>query len=158
MGDEPSSPPKLDFGSELKEAMKRNLELEAKLESSEARNKSKDTQLSELRKKLGAASEPKPEPEPAVVPQPAPAAPPEPEKTKVVEHSMSITDAFCPECGGPNPDFKDETECIECGHPLGAIATLDKVKNCPGCGKSGKIARKKKGSGLNIGEALGIHA
>lgn len=44
----------------------------------------------------------------------------------------------CPECGGENPDFKDETECDKdqggCGRHLGSKETVKKLNSCPFCG------------------------
>ena len=140
MVDSASSEVKLDFSRELKEQIQKNLELQAKLDDSEKRHRSKDTQLSDLRKKLGEASAPKPaaEPEPTPAPAQEPTPPPQPE---LPPHAMSITDAYCPTCSAPNEKFKNETWCKDCGHPLGAKETLKDVKNCPGCKAEGKIAK-----------------
>lgn len=149
-------PPRFSFEDELKAERRKNIESDATIDELKAKVKSLTEQNSRLRKKEPEQSEPKPEvmapPQsaPAATPAPAPAVPQAP------THSMSITDAYCPTCGETNPQFKDETECKECGHALGAIETLAQVKNCPGCGASGKIARKKAKGGLKITEALKI--
>ena len=131
---------KLGFQDELKAQIQKNIELEAKYNDSEARNRSKDTQLSQLRKKLGEQSEPKPPVEPTPPAQEPLAAP----KPDLPPHAMSITDQYCPTCSAPNEKFKDEAWCENCAHPLGAIETLKDVKNCPGCKAEGKIATKVK--------------
>ena len=106
-----------------------------------AKNKSLTESVSRLRKKEGVES--MAAEHPAAAPEAEkPEKPSEPEK-KGVDHARSITDQFCPECGDPNPEFKDETECKECGRSLGAVETLSRVKQCPGCGATGKIANRK---------------
>lgn len=65
-------------------------------------------------------------------------APKEPVK-KEQTHVWDPTIAHCTDCGEKNPDFKDETECSNCKHQLGAIATIKQVKHCPGCGKTNNL-------------------
>lgn len=143
MADEPPQAPKFTFESELREEKKKNIEWEAKFEDLQSKYKSRGEEVSRLRKATDAQSEPRGEPK-DLMPSPVP-------KIDLPDHAMSITDAYCPTCGDPNPDFKDEIECKDCGHALGAEATLDKVKNCPGCGHEGKIGKRKKLS-LNLGQ------
>ena len=132
--------PKINLEDRLKEEIGRRLEAEADRDNQRAKNKSLTETVSRLRKKEGVDSTPIAPPDP---PAAAPHVPPEPE-AKGVEHARSITDQFCPECGDANPEFKDETECKECGRSLGAVETLSRVKQCPSCGASGKIAIMKK--------------
>lgn len=49
-------------------------------------------------------------------------------------HFVGSWQKFCPTCGIPNPDFKDETKCKDCGTHLGAFETANKLKACPNCG------------------------
>lgn len=42
---------------------------------------------------------------------------------------------FCTDCDLPNPAFKDETKCSECGKKLGSIKTAMLLDDCPGCGR-----------------------
>lgn len=155
MGDNDPQPPRISFEEDFKAERRANLELKAQLEDTQRRYKSQGEENSRLRKKLSEASEPRqPEPEPAAAP-PAPApAPPTPAAEPKV-HAMSITDAYCPECRQPNAEFKDETECKNCGRGLGAIATLPKVKACPGCGldkmpDGSPLARKRRSKPLEV--------
>ena len=124
----------------MKDEIGRRLEAEADRDNLRSKNKSMTETISRLRKKEGVDSAPAQAPAP---PAAEPKAPPEPEP-KGVEHARSITDQFCPECGDANPEFKDETECKDCGRSLGAVETLSRVKQCPSCGASGKIAIMKK--------------
>lgn len=49
-------------------------------------------------------------------------------------HYIGAWQRFCPTCGDENPDFKDETQCEDCGAHLGAKETAEKLKACPNCG------------------------
>jgi predicted RNA-binding Zn-ribbon protein involved in translation (DUF1610 family) len=49
-------------------------------------------------------------------------------------HYIGAWQHFCPTCGDPNPDFKDETICTDCGTHLGAKEVAEKLKACPNCG------------------------
>jgi predicted RNA-binding Zn-ribbon protein involved in translation (DUF1610 family) len=49
-------------------------------------------------------------------------------------HYIGAWQHFCPTCGDPNPDFKDETVCTDCGTHLGAKDVAEKLKACPNCG------------------------
>jgi hypothetical protein len=53
-------------------------------------------------------------------------------------HYLGSWQAFCPECendaDAANPNFKDETHCVDCGAHLGAKAAVNKLKRCPFCG------------------------
>lgn len=55
-------------------------------------------------------------------------------------HYVGVWEKYCPECGDPNPDFKDEMECSSCHMHLGAEATVEKLKACPNCG--GRAAKR----------------
>ena len=67
-----------------------------------------------------------------------PPAPPDPEADHGHEtgkpHYIGAWQRFCPTCGDENPDFKDETQCEDCGAHLGAKETAEKLKACPNCG------------------------
>ena len=63
----------------------------------------------------------------------------------VPEHLVPDWSMLCPECGKPNPNFKDETECRNCHAHTGSIETVKKLaldaekrgdptKVCPYCG------------------------
>jgi len=74
---------------------------------------------------------------------------PEPSKPSVEEthgheegkpHYIGAWQQYCPTCGDKNPDFKDETQCEDCGAHLGAKETAEKLKACPNCG--GHSAKK----------------
>jgi len=66
----------------------------------------------------------------------------EQKKEEAPPHFVGKWQKFCPACGDPNPEFKDETVCSTpgCGMHLGAIEDLPKLKACPNCG--GKEAKK----------------
>ena len=49
-------------------------------------------------------------------------------------HYIGAWQRFCPTCGDENPEFKDETQCEDCGAYLGAKETAEKLKACPNCG------------------------
>lgn len=73
----------------------------------------------------------------------APKALEEPQKENPpAPHFVGKWQKFCPACGDPNPEFKDETLCSTpgCGMHLGAVEDLPKIKACPNCG--GKEAHK----------------
>ncbi len=57
---------------------------------------------------------------------------PEPLRSKV--HYVKSYHQNCPECGEPNPEFKDETECSSCHKPLGGLETAQNLPGCPYCG------------------------
>ncbi len=48
-------------------------------------------------------------------------------------HYVKPWEKTCPDCGEPNPHFKDETKCKHCGAHLGAAATVEKLEKCPFC-------------------------
>lgn len=48
----------------------------------------------------------------------------------------------CETCGDPNEDYRSETECENCGHSLGRIATVKDIDDCPGCGAHGGVKVK----------------
>ncbi|MCH9036278.1 MAG: hypothetical protein IH860_03025 [Chloroflexi bacterium] len=63
--------------------------------------------------------------------------------TNVPKHQVLQRHPWLPVCTGPecsekNPTWKDETQCKSCKYPLGAVATIDQVDKCPGCGASGE--------------------
>lgn len=62
------------------------------------------------------------------------------EKTPMPEHWVGPWQKYCTDCGGVNPDFKDETECQICGMHLGSREVAEKLKACPNCGS--KKAKK----------------
>jgi predicted RNA-binding Zn-ribbon protein involved in translation (DUF1610 family) len=119
---------KFSFEEELKAERRKTIDLEASVASKDSKIDTLQAEVRKLRKDTAAESRPKDE----VVEQKKeePSSPPAPEP----KHAMSITDQFCPTCGELNAEWKDETKCADCGHDLGAIATLSKVKKCPGCG------------------------
>lgn len=64
----------------------------------------------------------------------------EPVNTPTPEHWVGPWQKYCADCGGINPDFKDETECQDCHMHLGAVEVAEKLKACPNCGS--KKAKK----------------
>lgn len=148
MADNDPQTPRLSLEADFLAERKKNLDLQARLELLEQKYKAQGEQLSRERKRAGAQSEPKQElQQPATEPKPVAKQEQAPVKDPQI-HAMSITDAFCPGCGTKNEEFKDETECKNCGHGLGAIATISQVKACPGCGLSkmpdgSPLAKKK---------------
>jgi|SRR5271157_4511426 len=107
--------------------------------------------MREHNRKVTGNQEPKPEPKPEIKldeHKHEETKTPEPEKQLETPHYVGPWQKFCPTCGDQNPAFKDETECIDCGEPLGAAANLKTEKNpsgaliaCPRCG--GHHARSK---------------
>ena len=68
-------------------------------------------------------------------------------KHEVEEHNHAThsSEAFCPECGDRNPDFKDnQLVCENCSNPVGTKEeiTSGKVKFCRHCGHN-KAKEKK---------------
>jgi len=60
-------------------------------------------------------------------------------------HATHSSEAFCPECGDKNPDFKDgQLVCENCDNPVGTKEeiTSGKVKFCRHCGHD-KAKEKK---------------
>jgi hypothetical protein len=49
-------------------------------------------------------------------------------------HFVPAWDAYCAQCGEPNPDFKPEVRCKSCGRVLGSRQIAEKLKACPTCG------------------------
>lgn len=53
------------------------------------------------------------------------------------DHIVHPWDSDCKDCGGPNPEFIDETVCDPkaggCGKHLGAIKYMPLVPECPTC-------------------------
>lgn len=74
----------------------------------------------------------------AAIKPPAPPAPHDPEADHGHEtgkpHYIGAWQRYCPTCGDENPEFKDETQCEDCGAHLGAKETAEKLKACPNCG------------------------
>jgi Zn finger protein HypA/HybF involved in hydrogenase expression len=60
--------------------------------------------------------------------------PPKTAETASPPHYVGSWQHYCPTCGGENENFKDETECVDCGMHLGAAADLKDLKACPNCG------------------------
>lgn len=60
-------------------------------------------------------------------------------------HLMHKWQRFCtgPNCEGENPDFKDETQCDNCGMHLGSVEVATSLSRCPSCG-SKKVKRVDK--------------
>jgi hypothetical protein len=95
----------------------------------------RQVQAYRMREKLPKAPK---EPERKEEPKPEPAA------EEKMPHYVGSWERFCPDCGEPNPAFKDETICDPkqggCGMHLGAAAEVEKLKVCPNCG--GRHARR----------------
>jgi len=141
--------PKSSLEDKLKEEIGRRLESDAKVDILQGKVKSLTETVSRLRKKEGIESNPVVEKKEEKISIYEPKQEVKQEKAAAPTHARSITDAFCPECGEPNTDYKPETWCTNCNRPLGAIANLPKVKNCPSCGATGKIATTKKPFGAS---------
>lgn len=96
--------------------------------------------------KVTGKPEPKPEPKPEMKLEEhkhEETKAPEPEKQPEAPHFVGPWQKFCPTCAEQNPDFKDETVCVDCGEPLGAAKNLKTKDNpngaliaCPRCGHS----------------------
>ena len=83
-----------------------------------------------------AASQPtEAESSPTVVETKAPEVPP--------KHFVHNSDRYCTDCGGSNPEFKDETKCDGCGKPLGSIKGMVSLKACPDCGSTTFTPKRK---------------
>jgi hypothetical protein len=141
-------PPKFSFEEEFRTEHRKVVDLETSNSQKDTKIDSLQAEIRKLRKETGAQSEPKPDVATTKAGEPPAPVP----KIDEPKHAMSITDDFCPTCGEANQEWKDETECADCKHPLGAVATLGKVKNCPGCGHTsssktpdGRLAVMKKG-------------
>lgn len=147
----PETASKHPLEDDYKSEMKRRIEAEAKLDESNLEKKRLQNELSALRRKQGVESTQKP-PDPVKEEKPglslevpsenltAPIPPVEP--SKKTEHIVRPWEKFCPDCGGDNPEYKDETECVDCHASLGAAKYLPKLPACPNC-KSSKPARLK---------------
>jgi len=76
----------------------------------------------------------------------SPEAPPEPENKPPEappKHFVHNSDRYCTDCGGPNPEFKDETKCDGCGQSLGSIKGMVSLKACPNCGATSFTPKRK---------------
>ena len=146
----PETASKHPLEDDYKAEMKRRIEAEAKLDEATQEKKKLQNQLSALRREKGIESEAKPPEEkksegialevpPERMNQPAPENP-----APKTEHVVRPWEKFCPDCGGDNPEYKDETECVDCGMSLGAAKYLPKISKCPnGNCNSTKPARLK---------------
>ena len=60
-------------------------------------------------------------------------------------HATHSSEAFCPECGDKNPDFKDkQLVCENCSNPVGTEEeiTSGKVKFCRHCGHNEALEKE----------------
>jgi membrane protease subunit (stomatin/prohibitin family) len=60
-------------------------------------------------------------------------------------HATHSSEAFCPECGDKNPDFKDnQLVCKNCKNPVGTKEeiTSGKVKFCRHCGHNEALEKE----------------
>ena len=60
-------------------------------------------------------------------------------------HATHSSEAFCPECGDKNPEFKDnQLVCKNCKNPVGTEEeiTSGKVKFCRHCGHNEAVEKK----------------
>ena len=129
----------MSYSSEELQTMIRNAVKSALIDQTQ----SLQNELTSLKAEIRAVPQPLPStslsPPPAVAPEIAPTrAPASHEEGK--RHYIGAWQKFCPTCGDPNPDFKDETVCDGCGMRLGAKEVAEKLKACPNCG--GKSAKK----------------
>jgi hypothetical protein len=133
----PETASKHPLEDDYKAEMKRRLEAEARLEESNQEKKRLQNQLSALRRTQGVESTAKPPEEkkeelaildiaPEALNKEAPLGP-----APKIEHMVRPWEKFCPDCGSDNPEWKDETECVDCHTPLGAVKYVSKMKKCP---------------------------
>lgn len=126
--------PKIGFEEEFKAERKKNIDLEAT-------NKTLSTKVDTLQARIRSLSkegeDPAPAPPLAEKPEAAPVAETKP-------HYVGAWQQFCPDCGVPNPEFHDETECSTCHMHLGSKEGLAKIKACPNCGgvKAKELAKR----------------
>ena len=64
--------------------------------------------------------------------------------SKVVPYTHNDLPSYLPVCPGPgcespNPNFRKEVKCDNCGGLLGAKSDLAKLKACPWCSATGDI-------------------
>lgn len=48
-------------------------------------------------------------------------------------HRVKDYEPVCKDCREPNPFFRGETACTNCGKSLGSIRTASNLENCPHC-------------------------
>ena len=79
-------------------------------------------------------------------------------------HYVGSWHKYCPDCGEVNPEFKDETFCVDCNIDIGAAERIADIKACPNCGKdhfklkdgvelSNEVLEKLKSKGVQILES-----
>jgi len=87
--------------------------------------------------------------------------PEEPTIQEQSPHYVGTWHKYCPDCGEENPEFKDETYCIDCNIDIGAAERIADIKACPNCGKdhfklkdgvelSNEVLEKLKSKGVQI--------